>query len=198
MDGKDTLALCAKDTANLAAYIPQHHTPIFNYTALDIVLMGRSAQIPALETPRQADYDAAYAAIDALNIKIPPNRKYTSLSGGERQMILIARAVCQGARMLIMDEPCANLDWANQHRLMEHIVSLAEKNYTVIMSTHNPQHPLSIGSKAVLLQNGQVAALGKPSDVITGQIMEQIYGVSMDVIKVKDRNGAERTICLVI
>ena len=194
--GKETLGLSPKALANLVAYIPQHHTPIFAYTALDIVIMGRAVHFSAFEAPKPADRDAAFAALEKLDSLYLANRKYTSLSGGQRQMILIARAICQSAKVFVMDEPGASLDYANQQLLMDVVTDLAARGYCVIMSTHSPEHPASIGHKVLLMRDGQAAAFGKPADVITPEILESVYGIEMDVASVKDRYGVKRTICL--
>lgn len=196
IDGINTKALSPKALANLVAYIPQHHTPVYAYTALDIVTMGRASHFSAFEAPKAIDRDAAFNALERLNVLHLANCKYTMLSGGQRQMILIARAICQSAKVLVMDEPGASLDYANQQVLMEVIVDLAKHGYCIVMSTHSPEHPASIGHKVLLMRDGRVAAFGKPMDVITPDILETVYGIEMDVISVKDRYGVTRTICL--
>jgi iron complex transport system ATP-binding protein len=196
IDGKDTQSLSPKALANLIAYIPQQHTPIFTYTVLDIVIMGRASHFSAFETPKPVDRDAAFDALKAMGIEHLANRTYTSLSGGQRQMIIIARAICQSAKIFVMDEPAANLDYANQQLLMDVITALAEKGYLVIMSTHNPEHLFTVGQKVILMHEGRVAAFGKPDEVITSGILEEIYGIEMDIVKVTDRHGKTRTICL--
>ncbi len=196
IDGKPTRALTPKDMASLVAYIPQHHTPIFTYTALDIVIMGRASHFSTFEAPKAIDREAAFDALKKMDALHLANRKYTSLSGGQRQMVLIARAICQSAKVFVMDEPGASLDYANQQLLMDIVKDLSEQGYCVVMSTHSPEHPLSVGHKVLLMREGQVAAFGKPADVITPEVLEDVYGIEMDVISVEDRYGIRRTICL--
>ena len=196
IDGKNTKTLEPKEMANLIAYIPQFHTPVFNFTVLDMVVMGRVSHLSAIDTPKPIDREVAFAALEKLGVMHLANRKYTSLSGGQRHMILIARAVCQAAKVFVMDEPGASLDYANQQLLMDVIVELAAKGYCVIMSTHSPEHPLSVGHKALLMHDGQVAAFGRPADVITSGNMANVYGIEMDIVTVEDRNGNQRTVCL--
>jgi iron complex transport system ATP-binding protein len=95
-----------------------------------------------------------------------------------------------------MDEPGASLDYANQQLLMNNVTELAEKGYCVVMSTHSPEHPLSVGHKIMLMNEGRAFAFGRPTDVITPKAMEEIYGIEMDVVTVEDRYGCKRTICL--
>jgi len=196
IDGYDTKSLSPKELANLIAYIPQYHTPIFAYTVLDVVIMGRASHFSSFETPKATDRDAAFTALEKVNALHLANKKYTALSGGQRQLILIARAICQSAKVFVMDEPAANLDYANHQLLIEVIRDLAKKGYCVVMSTHSPEHPASIGSKVLLMKEGHVADFGPPHQVITPDNLEAVYDIEMDVITVSDRYGVNRTICM--
>ena len=196
LDGRPAGALAPKELAGLVAYIPQQHAPIFAYTVLDIVVMGRASHFSAFEAPKAVDREAAFAALEKMGIEHLANRKYTELSGGQRQMALIARAICQSAKILVMDEPSANLDYANQQRLLDVVSELAVKNYCVVMSTHSPEHPLSVGHKTLLMRDGRAASFGAPLDVFTPQALGEVYGIEMDVVTVEDRHGALRTVCL--
>ncbi len=196
IDGKETVCMSPKELASLVAYIPQSHTPIFAYTVLDVVIMGRAAHFSAFETPKEIDRQAAFDALEKVNALHLANQKYTTLSGGQRQLILIARAICQSAKILVMDEPEANLDYANHQLLMEVVEDLAQKGYCILMSTHAPEHPVSHGSKVLLMRQGQVSAFGSPERVITPENLEAVYGIEMDVVTVRDRYGKRRTICL--
>lgn len=195
IDGKDTGQLSQKELARLVAYIPQYHTPIYEYTVLEIVLMGRASHFSAFDQPSPADREAAFNALEKINAVHLANEKYTDLSGGQRQLILIARAICQEAKVFVMDEPAANLDYANHQLLMDVIVDLAGKGYLVVMSTHSPEHPASIGSKVLMMRAGRVASFGPPEEVITSENLEAVYGVEMDVATFRDRYGVNRTIC---
>ncbi len=196
IDGKDTKDMSPKERASLIAYIPQYHTPIFSYTVLDVVVMGRASHFSSFETPKEIDRQVAFAALEKVNALHLANRKYTTLSGGQRQLILIARAICQSAKIFVMDEPAANLDYANHQLLMEVVVDLAKKGYCIVMSTHSPEHPASIGTKVLMMRSGQVSAFGDPQTVITPENLEAVYDIEMDVVTSQDRYGVKRTICL--
>lgn len=196
IDGQNTKNLSPKTLANLIAYIPQYHTPIFAYSVLDVVMMGRASHFAAFETPKEVDRAAAFAALEKVHASHLATMKYTALSGGQRQLILIARAICQSAKVFVMDEPAANLDYANHQLLLEVVRELARRGYCIVMSTHSPEHPFSVGSKVLLMKNGKVAAFGAPKQVITPENLEAVYDIEMDVITVQDRYGVERTICL--
>lgn len=194
--GQDISKLSARQLAGLIAYIPQYHTPVFAYSVLDVVVMGRAAYFSAFESPRAADREAAFEALEKVNALSLANKKYTDLSGGQRQLVLIARAICQSAKVFVMDEPAANLDYANHQLLMEVIGELAKKGYCVVMSTHSPEHPTAVGSKVLMMKAGKVAAFGEPQKVITPENLKEVYDIEMDVITVPDRYGVPRTVCL--
>jgi iron complex transport system ATP-binding protein len=196
IDGRDTKSLSSKELAHLIAYIPQYHSPIFAYTVLDVVIMGRASHFSAFETPKTADREAAFAALEKVNALHLANKKYTALSGGQRQLILIARAICQSAKVFVMDEPAANLDYANHQLLMEVIADLAKRGYCIVMSTHSPEHPFSVGSKVLLMKAGSVAGFGPPKEIITPPNLQSVYDIEMDVVTIYDRYDMERTICL--
>ena len=196
IDGRDTKNLSPKELANLIAYIPQYHSPVFAYTVLDVVIMGRASHFSSLETPKAVEREAAFSALEKVKALHLANQKYTSLSGGQRQLILIARAICQSAKVFVMDEPAANLDYANHQLLMDVITDLAGQGYCIVMSTHSPEHPFSIGSKVLLMKNGRVAGFGTPKDVITSETLQSVYEIEMDVVTTHDRYGSQRTICL--
>lgn len=196
IDGKNIHDFTTKVLANMIAYIPQYHSPVFAYTVLDVVIMGRASHFSAFETPKEPDREAAFSALEKVNALHLANKKYTSLSGGQRQLVLIARAICQSAKIFIMDEPAANLDYANHQLLMNVISGLARQGYCIIMSTHSPEHPFSVGTKVLLMKTGKVVGFGTPKEVITSETLQSVYDIEMDVITAHDRYGCERTICL--
>ena len=196
IDRKNIHDFTTRALANMIAYIPQYHSPVFAYTVLDVVIMGRASHFSAFETPKEPDREAAFAALEKVNALHLANKKYTSLSGGQRQLVLIARAICQSAKIFIMDEPAANLDYANHQLLMNVISGLARQGYCIIMSTHSPEHPFSVGTKVLLMKTGKVVGFGTPKEVITSETLQSVYDIEMDVITAHDRYGCERTICL--
>ena len=196
IDGKNIHDFTTRALANMIAYIPQYHSPVFAYTVLDVVIMGRASHFSAFEIPKEPDREAAFAALEKVNALHLANKKYTSLSGGQRQLVLIARAICQSAKIFIMDEPAANLDYANHQLLMNVISGLARQGYCIIMSTHSPEHPFSVGTKVLLMKTGKVVGFGTPTEAITSETLQSVYDIEMDVITAHDRYGCERTICL--
>ena len=158
--------------------------------------MGRASHFSAFDKPKAIDREAAFDALEKVHAISLANRNYASLSGGQRQLILIARAICQSASIFIMDEPAANLDYANHQVLTDVIFDLAQKGYCIIMSTHSPEYPSSVNSRVLLMKDGRVAGFGRPREIITPENLEAAYGIEMDVVTIQDRYGVERTVCL--
>ena len=148
------------------------------------------------QSPRRIDRERAFEALERMGIENLAHTPYTAISGGQRQMVLIARAICQDAKLLVMDEPGASLDYANQQRLMDVIGELAEMGYWVVLSTHNPEHPFTVADRALLMQEGEAVAFGPPIEALCGERLGEVYGMEMDVVSVADRKGHLHTLCL--
>ena len=176
VNGQDLRRLTPRQQAHLVASIPQVHSVNFRYSAFDMVLMGTTHAVSPLAVPGEAERAAARAAMEKLGIGWLAERPFDQLSGGEQQLIYIARALAQNARILLMDEPTSSLDYGNQFRVLDVVRSLASEGYTILLSTHNPQHALWYADRALALQGGCVYALGAPQEVITPSLIEKLYG----------------------
>lgn len=196
VDGHLTDDMSCRELASKIAYIPQSHESVFPYTVLEMVSMGRSCHLRGLSAPKAHDLRIAAEALDIIGMSRYSDTSYMELSGGEKQLVLIARAICQQSDYLIMDEPTASLDYSNQHLITETVRLMAAKGKGIIMTTHSPEQPFSVADKVLLMSAGRVAASGIPEDVLTPSSMENVYGVPMDIINVKDRYGNARSICL--
>lgn len=181
IDGKDIQTMRPGEIARCAAYIPQSTTPVFDYTVLEMVLMGMTGQLGPFSGPGKQQAAAAEAALQSLGIASLAHRGFGKISGGERQLVLIARAMVQGAKLLIMDEPTANLDFGNQHLVLEQMERLAADGYTVLFSTHNPDHALSCADQALVLQKGTMLAYGPVEAVVTAELLTELYGVKVSL-----------------
>ncbi len=181
INGNDTRELGVKEMAQLVAYIPQSHYPSFNFSVFDMVLMGTSHQVSSVSVPGKKQAVLVEAAAERLGIAHLRDRGYTQISGGERQLVLIARALVQQTRILILDEPTANLDFGNQILVLTQIKSLARDGYTIIQSTHNPEQTFMFSDRVLALYNGKVLASGAPSDIVTEELMRKLYGVDIKV-----------------
>jgi iron complex transport system ATP-binding protein len=181
INGRDSRRLGIREMAKLVAYIPQSHYPSFNFSVFDMVLMGTSNQVSSVSVPGKKQSALAEEALGRLGITDLANRGYTQISGGERQLVLIARALAQQTRVLILDEPTANLDFGNQIRVLTQIRSLVKEGYTVIQSTHNPEHTFMFSDRVLALHDGKVLASGAPSDIVTEELMRKLYGIDIKV-----------------
>ena len=183
VDGCDLTALPSRERARRIAYIPQIHPATFGYTALDTVLMGAARQLNAFQQPGAAQLRQAEKALEQVGAAHLRERSFTHLSGGEQQLVLIARALAQHAEVLMMDEPTSALDYGNQLRILQMVRRLAAQGYTVILSTHNPQHALTFATTLLALHGGTAAAWGRPAQVLTPELMETLYGVRAEFLQ---------------
>ena len=154
VDGKELGAYSRRELAKKIAYIPQSHSPAFDHTVLDSVLMGMTAQLGVFEQPGGLQREKAMQMLRALGLEKLADRGCMKISGGERQLMLLARALVQDASMLIMDEPTANLDYGNSCRVMERVQQLGRQGYTIIFSTHDPNQAFSYATKVLALKDG--------------------------------------------
>ena len=197
LESEDMKKMSRQQIAKKIAYIPQTTVPVFNYTVLDIVLMGLTGELRLLESPKEKHIAKAEQILADLGITHLRDRGFGRISGGERQLVLLARAIIQDAKVLVMDEPTANLDYGNQFRVMERIRGLVEDGYTVIISTHNPEHALLFAEKAFVLQDGEVKAAGPSKEVLTEELMEQLYDVQVRLLDTEFR-GEDAKVCIPI
>jgi len=167
--------------ARRIAYVPQIHRASFAFQVLDVVLMGRIPHKGFWTAYNRTDEALAMQALDKLGIAHLHDRPYTEISGGERQMALIARALCQGAHTFILDEPANGLDYGNQIKLLEQLAELATEGYTFVMSTHFPDHVLWVASQVVMLRGGKLVAEGATDDVVTRENLCHLYQADVQV-----------------
>lgn len=182
LDGRPLAERGRRALAQHVAYVPQVHAAPFPYTVREVVLMGRLPANGLFKAPGEADRAAAQGVLEHLGIARLGDRPYTEISGGERQLALIARALAQEARLLVMDEPLAGLDYGHQVRLLERLESLAEEGYGVLMTTHDPDQPLTGCDRVAMLIEGRIAADGAPDDVLTPEAIHRLYGVRVDLL----------------
>jgi iron complex transport system ATP-binding protein len=187
--GKNVKTLNRAELARLIGFVPQTHSPPFPYTVLDVVLMGRASHMSIFQQPSSSDYALSENALDLVGILHMKNRIYTQISGGERQLVLIARALSQGPKVLLLDEPTAHLDFRNQLVVLRMVRRVArERGLGVVMSLHDPNHALSFADKVVLLGNGRICAQGKPLEVIRPETILDVYGIETKVLTHEGRN----------
>ncbi|AMN47988.1 iron complex transport system ATP-binding protein [Steroidobacter denitrificans] len=168
--------------ARHVGYVPQAHAGLFAFTAEDIVLMARTARLGRFAVPSRHDRQIAADCLAALGIGHLRQRIYTRISGGERQLVLIARALAQQPVLLVMDEPTASLDFGNQIRVLEHINHLRTQGIGVLMSTHQPEHALRVADRIALLAPGGLVGIGAPVAIATPANLAALYGVTEDAV----------------
>lgn len=193
IDGKPITEMSAAQLAQCIAYIPQSHNPVFNFTVFDMVLMGTTAQLGSFESPKKKQIEQVEAALDRLGIFHLKDRGYSNISGGERQMTLIARAVAQQAKILVMDEPSASLDFGNRIHVMQMITALTKDGYAVIQSTHDPDQAFLYSDRILALYNGQVLAWGPPQEIVCDSLTSTLYGVDIEVCSLR---GDDVRVCV--
>lgn len=175
LEGVPMAQVLATQRARRIAYVPQYHREAFGYRVLDIVLMGRLAGRGMFARAGAADLARAHEVLAQVGLARFAQRPYTELSGGQRQLVLIARAFCQEAAILVLDEPVNNLDYGNQWRLLERIRQLAGAHHAVLFTTHHPEHALHIASRAVLMKAGRVLAEGVPQVALDAEAIAGLY-----------------------
>ncbi|MBX9925180.1 MAG: ABC transporter ATP-binding protein [Hyphomicrobiaceae bacterium] len=167
------------EIARRVSYVPQAHAAHFPYRVLDMVTMGRTAHLGLFAKPGRHDRECAEAALASLGIADLASREYTRISGGQRQLVLIARALAQNAPAIVLDEPTASLDFGNQVRVLSEVKRLAARGLAIVLSTHDPDHAFGIADRVVFLHDGQLIASGKPEQVLTASRLEAVYEVKV-------------------
>lgn len=194
---RDAKTMTHKEKFRYMAYVPQSTTVSFSYTVFDIVFMGRNPHLDYFANPSAEDSEVTQKALEQLNIAHLAQRYFDELSGGERQMVLIARALAQQAELLIMDEPTASLDYGNQVKILKLIQALARAGYTIIMSSHYPGHAFLVANKVLLMRDGKLLDSGHPDQVVTAENLTKLYSTEIQVagIRMSKDNDEQTKIC---
>ncbi len=182
-EGKNLVHWSRLNLAQHISYVPQTHSGLLAFTVLQVVLMGRTARMSRFSTPGKIDSFLARKALENLNIGHLEQSIFNEISGGERQLVLFARALAQEAKLLILDEPTASLDFGNQIRVLDKISDLKKQGIAILMSTHQPEHAWRVADKIVLVKAGRLQATGTAQEVMTPEQLALLYDVEKtDVI----------------
>lgn len=188
INGRDIFSMGRGELARLVGFVPQAHTPSFPYTVADVVLMGRVSCMGIFQQPSVVDYAKTESAIDLVGLTSLKDRPYTQISGGERQLALIARAIAQEPAALLLDEPTAHLDFKNQFMVLKMVRKVAsERGMAVVMSIHDPNQALLFSDTVALISSGKMVSMGKPEEVISSESLKQIYGIETEIIEHEGR-----------
>lgn len=175
-------AYSAAERARKVGIIPQMHSPAFAYSVREMVMMGRAPHLGWLESPSKDDRAIVEESLEQVGLYELRDRSYTEISGGERQLVMIARGLAQKCHVLLMDEPTAHLDLSNQHRILEIINQLSNRGLSFIISSHAPNDALTYADHVLLLNGGWVTDYGPPQAMVTERLLSSVYGVSTEVI----------------
>jgi iron complex transport system ATP-binding protein len=171
-----------QERARLVAYVPQFHAVTFAFTVESIVLMGRTAHSSLFSRPSAADRDIAARMLDRFGIAHLKDRPYTMISGGERQLVLLARALAQEPQFVVLDEPTASLDFGNQGKVMQEIRALGASGHGVLFTTHDPNHAMRAADRAYLLRGGERIGDGGTGEILNRAQLEALYQAPVDLI----------------
>ncbi|MCW4005249.1 MAG: ABC transporter ATP-binding protein [Candidatus Bathyarchaeota archaeon] len=186
VNGKDITAISRKELATYMGFLPQIHVSTFPFTVLEVAVMGRSPHLGLAESPSKKDYALAKENLDLLGISHLTDKPYTNISGGERQLALIAMVLTQQPKILLLDEPTSHLDFGNQIRMLDLIKKLSDKGLSIIMTTHFPDHAFHLSSTVAIIDKGNFIATGPADNVITEQNLKQIYGINIQIAYVNN------------
>jgi iron complex transport system ATP-binding protein len=187
----DLSTLDVRARARKIALLFQDHTASFPYAVLDVVSMGRTPYLSAFGAPSAQDIAIAEEALEQVGMSHLKQRPYTALSGGERQLVLLARTLAQQPAVILLDEPTAHLDFKNQVRSLQQIGALAERGVTMIMTTHDPNQAFLFPGRAALMRPGGALEVGPPPKVITDESLSAAYGIDVAVLAVARRDRLE-------
>ena len=186
LNGANIQNLSFRDISRTVGYIPQGHVPSFPFTVFDVVLMGRSPYVNITSSPKEKDREIAMNALETLGIEDLKDKSYTSLSGGERQLVFLARVLAQEPDLLILDEPTNHLDFGNQIKLLEIIEQLSKLGLAVIMSSHYPDHAFLAASKVAIMKDKGFIDFGTPEDVLSEENLKKAYGIDVKLMELDD------------
>lgn len=194
LDGEDISSMPERRFWRRAAYVPQARRAPLSVTALEMVLLGRTNRLGLFASPGEQDTAEALRLLEELHIAGLSGRKCTELSGGELQMVLIARALAAEPELLILDEPESGLDFRNQLIVLDTLTNLSAHGMCCIFNTHYPSHALARATKSLLLCRGGTAVYGETVRIVTAENIEKAFGVKALVTETETPDGIARAV----
>ena len=183
VNGDDVSNLNLKTLAKYIAYVPQTKDCRYNYRVIDVVMMGLSSSLSVFSAPGKVEYERAMEVLQTINMEEYADRNYSCLSGGEQQMVLLARAIVQNSQFILMDEPASNLDYYNQKILLKTIISLKNRNKGIVFITHSPEHAFLCCEKVLMIKSDGSYVFGKTEDVLNCANMTEVYNTKVLVLE---------------
>ncbi len=198
IDGKPIDSISPKELSEYLAYVPQAKDNSYDMSVLEVVVMGRARFIKKFSQPSEDDYRIADDILKKLEIERLRDKKYTELSGGEQQIVLIARALVQESRFIIMDEPASNLDFENQKKVLDSLMNLSGQGIGIVLTSHSPDHAIYCNTEVVIIDKEKKIHTGNIGDTLTNEILRKVYGVDVQLIQGYTKSGSPvMTCCLV-
>ncbi len=182
IDDRDIKLIPHNEISRKIGYVPQIHVPTFPFSVLEMVLMGRSPHIGTFSAPDEEDICCAEESLRTVGIYHLKDRPYTMISGGERQLVMFARVLCQRPSLLLLDEPTSHLDYGNSIRFLDILEQIVTPGMPVIMTSHFPDHAFLISQKVAIMKGGRIIAFGTTDEVITEENLQSIYDIEVRVI----------------
>jgi iron complex transport system ATP-binding protein len=195
-DGRNIRRWKCRDYAQIVAYVPQARTLPFPFTAFDVVLFGRTAHLPRFASPGRRDRRIAEECLEKLQVSHLRDRVFTQLSGGEQQMVIVARALAQQPVFLVMDEPASSLDFGNQIRIITQVNRLKDDSLGILMATHSPDHAFMCQADVMVVHNGEIWKSGNCDRIITEKILKEVYDANVCVCSVKGKSNETIRTCV--
>jgi iron complex transport system ATP-binding protein len=172
---------------HLVGLVPQEESVAFGLSVSEYVLLGRAPHLGLFEQPGEADKELAARALEMVGILDLKDRAVPSLSGGERQLAMVARVLVQESHIMLLDEPTSHLDLGNTRRILDLMRLLKQSSKTVVFSTHDPNAAAAIADHVILMKKGKILSSGSPADTLTPEYLSMLYGVNVEVARVNGR-----------
>ena len=186
INGENISGWSSKKLASHCAYVAQSHTPPFPYTVREVIMMGRMSKMNLFGTPGERDEQIVEGLLEELDLKEYETKPYTEISGGERQLVMIAKALAQEPQCIVLDEPTANLDYGNKVLVLGTLKKLSERGITVIFTTHDPEQALLLGAETLILFTDRPPVTGPANSVVTERSLKQAYSARIRVVEIVD------------
>lgn len=190
LDGRLLEGYTRRELGRRMSLVPQREHIPFEYSLLEYVLLGRAPHLPPLAMPGEADIQVAFSALERVGLGKMSHRSILTLSGGERQLVMIARALAQEPRLLLLDEPTSHLDLKNKHRVISLLRHLRAQGATLLLTTHDPEVVSALATDVILMRNGHVLKAGPFQEIFTGPSLSYLYQLPVEVVEVMGRRVA--------